>query len=252
VKQGAYALGAVLALALVTPARADDASPAQDHAGWQVSFTPYVWAAGVSGDIELPTGGEPLEFDRSITSDLKFAFMGALNVEHGDLVVFLSGNYLSLRSVSNDIDAPAHLDGEVQTKLLETTPLVGYKLVNAGDTSFELLGGARIVSLKNDIHLELPQGQLDTQRDRWTAAPVVASRFKTSLGGPWGLSLYGDVGGLTELDLTWQLLAAVNYRWGERWTLGAGYRYLSLRSDKPSATIDARFSGPLLGATYRF
>ena len=250
-KQGAYALGVFMALALATPAAADDATP-QDHAGWQVSFTPYVWAAGVSGEIELPNGGDPLEFDRSITSDLKSAFMGALNLEHGDLVVFVSGNYLSLRSVSNDIDAPAHLDGEVQTKLLETTPLVGYKVLNAGDTSLELLGGARIVSLKNDIHLELPQGQLDTQRDRSTAAPVVASRFKTSLGGRWGLSLYGDIGGLTELDLTWQLLAAANYRLGEHWTLGAGYRYLSLQSDKPGATIDARFSGPLVGATYRF
>ena len=184
-KQGAYALGALLALALATPAAAEDASTPQNHDDWQVSFTPYVWAAGVSGEIELPTGGAPVEFDRSITSDLKSAFMGALNVEHGDLVVFLSGNYLSLRSVSNDIDAPAHLDGEVRTKLLETTPLVGYKVVNAGDTSLELLGGARIISLKNDIHLELPQGQVDTERDRSTAAPVVASRFKTSLGGRW-------------------------------------------------------------------
>lgn len=250
-KQGSLTLGAFLAIAIATPAVGDDGSAAQHADGWQVTFSPYAWAAGVKASIGLPGGGAA-EVDRSFNSDLKFAFMGALNVERGNLVILVDGNYLSLKSVSNDIDAPVHLDGEVKTELLEATPLVGYKIVNKGDTTAELLAGARIISLKNDVHLELPQGQVDADRNRSTIAPVVATRLKTAIGGRWGLSLYGDIGGLTDLDLTWQLLGVVNYRLGDRWSLGAGYRYLSLHSDKSNGDIDARFSGPLLGVTYSF
>jgi len=244
-KQGLSALGAFLAVAMATPAAA------QDDDDWEVSFTPYLWVAGIKAEIEMPGEGN-LEIDRSFSSSLKFAFMGAFTIEHGNLVFFVDGNYLSLQTNSNDIERPTHLDGEVKTELLEATPLVGYKVMNDGDTSVELLAGARIITLKNDIRLNLPGRQLNFDRDRSTAAPVLASRLKTSLGGRWGLSLYGDIGGLTNLDLTWQLFGAVDYRLGDNWSLAAGYRYLSLHSDKERATIDAQFSGPMFGVTYRF
>ena len=245
------ALGAIVAIALTAPAAAQDGSAADKGGDWQVSFSPYAWAAGVDGSIDLPAGGQ-VDFDRSFTSNLKFAFMGALNVEHGKFVFLVDGNYLSLKSVSNDIEAPAHIDGELRTKLLETTPLVGYKVIDSGETSGELLAGARIISLENDVLLELPSGDVEVEDERSLIAPVVAARLRTPLGGRWSVTLYGDVGGLTDLDSTWQLLGLVNYRLGDRWSLAAGYRHLSLHSDKPRGDIDVRFSGPMFGATYRF
>jgi opacity protein-like surface antigen len=252
-KYGA-AFCALLALGVATPAAAEDetASPAGDD--WQVSFTPYLWVAGIKSDLEVP-GESDVQIDRKFTdtfSSLKFAFMSALNVEHKNFVFFVDGNYISLRSSTEDIEAPEHLSGHVDTKALESTPLLGYKVIHNGSTSLELLGGARILSLKNDIHLELPTREVDFSNDRSSIAPVIATRLKTPLGGRWSATLYGDVGGMTDLKSTWQVLAAVNYRLGDHWSLAAGYRHLTLNMGKSKADADVRLSGPLLGVTYRF
>lgn len=241
--RGSFTAGAVLALAIATPASADE--------DWQVTFTPYAWLAGVEGDVDLPGGGS-VTIDRPFTSHLKAAFMGAIEVEHGNFVFLMDGNYLSLRSVTNDIEAPPLLEGEVTTEVLGVAPLVGYKVVNSGGTTVELLAGARYIELNNDVRLELPQSDVEADFSRATIAPLLASRLRTALGEDWSLAFYGDIGGLTDLDLTWQLLASVRYRLGEHWTLDGGYRVLSLHSDLPEGEIDARFSGPLVGVSYRF
>ena len=242
------ALCAVLTLGLATPAAAQDA-----QGDWQVSFTPYVWIAGINADIEVPSESN-VEFDRAFSdtlSSLKFAFMGALNVEHGNLVFFVDGNYLSLASGSEDIEAPNHLDGEVETTAFESTPLVGYKVINDGGMDLELLGGGRFATLKNDIHLELPNRVIDDGRSRSAIAPVIATRLKSGIGGRWGMTLYGDVGGFTDLKSTWQLFGAVNYRLGNHWDVGAGYRHMSLKFDKETKA-KLSLSGPVIGFTYRF
>ena len=59
------------------------------------------------------------------------------------------------------------------------------------------------------------------------ADPILGARLGVKLGGPWSVTVAGDVGGFgVGSRLTWQGLGSVNYAWSESLTLKAGYRAL--------------------------
>ena len=66
----------------------------------------------------------------------------------------------------------------------------------------------------------------------------------------WYLPFQLDVGG-GDSDLTWQVFAAVGYRY-ENFDLIAGYRHMEweLETDKPLKDIS--MSGPIIGAMFKF
>ncbi len=60
----------------------------------------------------------------------------------------------------------------------------------------------------------------------------------------------GDVG-TGDSDLTWQALAAVNYRF-EKVGVVVGYRYLDYDFDDSDVFDDLNLSGPFVGVKFRF
>jgi opacity protein-like surface antigen len=93
----------------------------------------------------------------------------------------------------------------------------------------------------------------DESRD-WVDA-VVGMRTRFSLSDRVSLALLAEVGGFgigSSSDLTWQALATVGYRLGERWTLRAGYRAMYLERETGELEVDVLLHGPVFGATYRF
>ena len=55
-----------------------------------------------------------------------------------------------------------------------------------------------------------------------------------------------------ESDLTWQAMAGVGYNASDSWDIVATYRYLAWEFDSSAAVSDLDFSGPMLGAIFRF
>jgi hypothetical protein len=84
--------------------------------------------------------------------------------------------------------------------------------------------------------------------------PVVGVRLRADLTPKIGLTLLGDVGGFgigSASTFTWQAMGMVNYRLGERWTMHAGYRALSIDRDA-SMHADIVMHGVIMGATWHF
>ena len=71
-------------------------------------------------------------------------------------------------------------------------------------------------------------------------------------GGHWSLRYYADIG-TGESDVTWQALLGLGYRfgWGD---LFADYRHLDYEFGDTALLGDvaSAFSGPSIGATFRF
>jgi hypothetical protein len=80
---------------------------------------------------------------------------------------------------------------------------------------------------------------------------VVGVRGRVRLGSSnWSVPYYADVGAGSS-RLTWQGVLAFSYafQWGD---LALAYRHLAYDQDKDRLLNDFRFSGPTLGASWRF
>ena len=218
---------------------------------WDVSFTPYLWVAGTKGDIGIPRG-EGVEVDKSfadVLGNLKFAFMGALDVRHGRVIAITDIMYLSVGAEAEGIRDPQFLEGEIDTSVFLGTAAVGYRVVDKGPLFVDLFAGGRLASLKAKVELTGPLQTRERKESATKVSALVGGRVRVPLGKSWGLALYSDVGSGA---VKWQAIGTAQYDISRHWRLAAGYRHMSINYSKRDLDIDIALSGPIVGVTYKF
>ncbi|HEU0311460.1 MAG TPA: hypothetical protein VFR36_09610 [Sphingomicrobium sp.] len=222
---------------------------------WEVTVVPYGWLSGMKLDIDTPQG-EQIGVDESfgdILDVLKFTVMGAMEERKGRFVAIQDLIYLSTESKGEGSLGPGLVESEVDQKLLSVTLLAGYRAVDEGPLSLDVLAGARITTMKINIDLTGPLMEIERDTKATKVGPVVASRFHAPLGENWGLGVYGDLGGFgVTADLSWQLMANIHYRISDHWSLGAGWRHFEADQEKDGFDVKLAIDGPFLVASYRF
>lgn len=226
-----------------------------EDGGWEVSVTPYLWMAGLKVDIDTPQG-ESIEVDESFTDilgDLKFAFMGALDIRHDRLVILNDVIFLSVGSEAKGSLGPGIVEADTDTKTWISTHLVGYRVVDEGPMFVDILAGARISGMDVEVDLTGPLQSAERDSSETKIGPVIASRAHFPLGGRWAMGLYGDLGGFgVTADLSWQLMGTVQYSLSDHWRLAAGWRHVAAHQDKDDFDVKLKMSGPIIGFSYRF
>ena len=224
---------------------------AQDTGDWVWQVTPYVWATGIGGDITPYTGAPTLSFDSSFSEvirDLDAAFFLS-GYARRDRLVFLGD--LSYSSSSREGLVPP---GAPATGKLEQTSLTlaaGYRVVAKDGVAVDLLAGARHWRIKGAA--DVPLAGLSASPTLSFTDPIIALRANIRLAPQWSTILYGDIGGFgTGSERTSQIVATVNYQLRDDIFVSAGYRVLSVDYRSGGTRIDARMSGPIFGATWRF
>lgn len=218
-----------------------------------VEFTPYLWLAGVKGDIAIPRNDSEAEVDKSfgdILGDLKFAFMGTLDLRYRRFVAHTDLIYLNLGADIERVDSLVFTEGEIDQKLLVVTGALGYRVVDRGPMHVDLYAGGRLVSLDADLKLVGPLQTREASASPSNISPLVGGKARFPLSDRWALALQGDIG--FDSDVKWQLAGSVQYQLGNHWRMGAGYRHLQLHHDTEKSEFDIAFSGPLLAFTYIF
>lgn len=248
----ASAASAAAGSAAIAIAAQDSDDPTTKN--WEVAFTPYLWVAGVNGDIGVPRG-ESVEIDKSFSdtlSDLKFAFLGALDVRRGRFVGLTDVIYLSVGAEAEGIRDPQFLEGEIDSSVFMGTGAVGYRVVDKGPLFVDVFAGGRVVKLKARVELEGPLQTREREASATNVAPLVGARVRVPLGAKWGLALYSD-GSFTKSSIVkWQAIGTVQHELSRHWRLVAGYRYMSIDHSKRNLDFDVSLSGPIVGVTYRF
>jgi len=89
--------------------------------------------------------------------------------------------------------------------------------------------------------------------------PIIGSIYRHDVNDDWSMLYMADYGGFgigSASDRTYQLAALAEFNGGGPWSFGLGYRYLMIdHSSGSNPTKDEthlRFSGPIVGAAYRF
>jgi hypothetical protein len=248
----------LIAAVLISPgaaARAQDQA-ATSAGGWAFVVTPYIWAAGLEGDIGvipgLPVAAVDAGFD-DIIENAEFAFMLAAEARRGRFAIVTDLTYLSL-SIDDATPGPLFGGASVDSTTFFATTAGMYRVVENERLSLELGAGARIWYVDNELRLSagaLPGRRV--QDDETWVDPLIGLRGAVALGRGFKLAGAADIGGFgVSSDLTWQVIGTVDYQFNERFSARVGYRHLEVDYENNGFVWDVRMSGPIIGGTIRF
>jgi hypothetical protein len=226
-------------------------APGPSDKKWEFATIGYVWFAGAKGRTDVIGPVAPVGLDLSfgdVLKAFKFAFMGAAEARHDRLVILGDLTFIHLDTHKGiDIRDKDFLDAELDSRTAEITLLGGYRVVDKGPVTVDLAAGGRMNFFKTTLDLEGPNRSANGSVKQSWLDPLIAARVQAPLGGKWGMSLYGDLGGiLFGSDVTWQTIATVNYRISHKMTLGAGWRYFKVNYRNGDFLYDVGQSGPII------
>jgi len=246
---------------------------AQTSESWEFGASIYGWLPDISGTTSFPdgSGGDFTIPVSTILDNLSFTFQGSFDARKGNWGVVTDVIYLDMGNTKKDFQEGTIGDNEIP---VDPTAKIGmdvtswvwttagyYRFVDEPGMSFDLMVGARYLDLKqklnwsfsgnvNDIPLPGREGSAKVAGDSWDAIIGMRGRFSFGQDNKWFIPYYLD-GGTGDADLTWQALAGVGYGfgWGE---VVAAWRYLEYDMSAGGPIADMDFSGPAVGAIFRW
>ncbi|MEP9369806.1 hypothetical protein [Xanthobacter sp. VNH20] len=219
--------------------------------------TLYLWASSLSGRTSTLPNLPPADIDLSF-KDLLKNLNGAV-MATGEMRIgrwgFLADVMFTQVTPTGTLPGPLRSDIALRARSLTLSADVLYRLYESTTLNIDAGAGLRYWHLGNQLSIEpafLPASFSVTQSEDW-ADPVIAARIQAQLGGPWSMTLVGDIGGFgVGSNSTWQAIGTLNYQWNDKLALRAGYRALSVDYENGSFLYDVLMQGPIVGATYRF
>ena len=247
--------------------------PAQ-ASGWHYTATIYGYLPSVDGTSAFPADGSGtrLNLDGSkILDRLKVFAMATAGAHNGTWGVFTDVIYLKFegsQAASRDFtignaglpaDASAAFDWELRGT---AWTLAGeYRVASAPSFTLDVLAGARLLDTQQHLRWNISgslgpldplarSGEVTTGDTVWDAIVGVKGRYAFGQDRQWAVPFYLDVGA-GESQSTQQAAAGLAYQfgWGE---ITAMWRYLRYNTKSGAVLQDIRFSGPLIGATFRW
>jgi opacity protein-like surface antigen len=248
-------LAAIVIIGLSGPLRAED-EVAMASDGWRFGVTPYVWFAGLKGDVATFPRLPPVSIDAGfgdIIDDADFALMLAAEARKDRFGIVADLSYLSL-STDGNTSGPLFGGADVDARTFFGTVAGLYRAVKTDRINVDVGAGIRIWYVDTEISFNagLLPGR-SVQDDQVWEDPIIGLRFDAELGRGFSFAAAGDVGGFDlSSKLTWQLLGTVDYRFNDWFSVRAGYRYLVVNYEDDGFVWDVNLSGPIVGAVFRF
>jgi hypothetical protein len=246
---------------------------------WAFSMTPYLWLPNVNGelkyDIPPDTGSSP-EVEtgpNNYLENLQSVVMLSGEARRGRWSVFTDVIYLAFSDEDSSVTAVDFGGSTASSSLnLATSSTLrgtawtlgaGYAVRTGTSVTLDVFGGLRYFSLQAVTSWQLSaditgpggvqtfprSGGISAGEDLWDG--IIGVRGHIPLGSSdWSVPYYLDIGTGTA-SLTYQAMLGIAYTfgWGD---VTFAYRDLYFDQKEDKFLQDLRFSGPALGATFRF
>ena len=256
------AVGAAVVFLASPPLRAADlagpaptpVSKAASQPELTISIAPYFWAAGMSGTV-ASFGAPGVDVDMSfsdILSDLDFSLMVAGEARRGRFSLTTDFLYLKLSTKETTPLGIAASNVSFGSTTMEATALAGYSVVDLANARFDVVGGARLWSVRNELSFNggFFNGRGFEDNATWVDA----------MGGLKGRIDLTDHVYLTGMALgggggskfAWDLLGGLGYEFSDRISAVAGYRAIGVDYQSGPFEFDTTIQGPIIGASFTF
>lgn len=229
----------------------------QRKSGWQFFTIGYLWTSGMKGDVGVGPNVPPAHVDLSFTDVLKsfkLSFMGMAMVQKGRFVAVGDITWVKLGTSEHvGVRDPNFLEVDLESRSFTGTLAAGYRLVDQGPLSLDLMAGIRLSAMTTKLKLEGSDQSVEGKSSATWIDPIVAARLRAPLARRWTLGLYGDVGGFgVSSDITWQLIGTVQYDLSKNSTIAAGWRHYETDYHHDGFLNDTAMTGPIIGVVTRF
>jgi len=221
--------------------------------GWHFSVTPYIWFAGMHGDVGAL--GHEASVHASFGDIFNYFNIGALGTfeaRYNRVIMPLDFVWMKLSDdkglpITDEVDS-------VKVKLTETiiTPKIGYRIVDGKKIKVDALFGFRYWHLGTDLTLQPTQPLGGFSKSANWVDGVAGGRIELALSPKAFALIGGDAGGGSARS-DYQVGGFLGYKISPKWTLLGGYRYLSVNyrpNGKYLFVDDVNMPGLVLGATY--
>jgi hypothetical protein len=248
-----------LACSLLIPALFPLPASADDD--WQFRLTPYLWFAGLKGDVATIPGSPTAPIDISPSQaidDTEAGLMLLFDAKRGRHGVFADFLYTDVRSDEDLLPPPIALTLRSVTKTTIVSLAYQYGLYNQDRAVIDLLLGGRYWDIDSELRFGSGaggplNGRKLTHDESWFD-PMVGIKGRTPLGDSafyvtGGASLGGfNVGS----DLFYELNGAIGYQWTPTIGTAIGYRMFDVDYEDGGFVFDARQEGWQIGLTWAF
>lgn len=258
------AASAALLLGTATPARAQaaQAGPSVAMDGqWHFVVAPYFWFTGLKGDVSV-AGIADIPIDQSFSDVMKDFHVGFLGHFEGRKNRFGFATDIMYTDLHPPVAEGAPVLGQLGLETtVKSTTLEGdafFRAVSGGrahnPAHLDVLLGVRYYSMSNQLNASLPSGSDvagSKQSFTWVDA-LVGVRFRAPLGSRFALIGRGDIAGFGS-KFTWNLEGDLAAGISEHWTVGLGWRHMSIDYDKAGTErklFDLAYDGPRAWFSY--
>ena len=256
-------VGAIVAITLVSSSQAvaaDMMNPLKpgvqpvEANGWSLSLFPYLWLAGISGDV-AQFGSPTINIDRSfgdILNDLDVGGMMMGEARYGQVSIVGDLVYTQISTKRHTRHGIAARSVDVTSKTFTAFLGAGYSLVENQPLNLDIVGGARVWHVDTEIDIDGGLFNDFSAKDGATWVDAMAGlRFNYSITSELYLTGWSFVGAGGS-DLGWDVAGAVGYKFNENFSMLAGYRSLGVDYNNDGYVFNIVQSGPILGFSARF
>lgn len=226
---------------------------------WEFNITPYVWMAGIEGDVApasgLPTNSVSLSFG-DLLENLEYGAFLFASARRNDWVLFFDGSTVKVDSTekvgSPDVDSVG-----LSSTTSNMTIAAGRTVARTEVYRVDVYAGARFWWLDNEFTINASEaagsGKAKISSDASWSDPLVGVAGAYDLNDKWSLYGQADIGGFgAGSELQWSFLAGATYAINDTISLAGAWRALSVDYRKDGTVYDVTQTGPILGLTFRF
>lgn len=219
--------------------------------GWGFEIMPYVWFAGIEGDMTV--NGRDIDFDRDAEDlfdavEVGGSLLGV--VQYNRFLFWGQVDYFELSTDELNVeDRPQ--GGRLDSDMLLVEAAVGYQVDGfAEGQTFDLLVGVRHLDIENDLEVF---GVGRASRDSDATDPIFVVRpsiplFPSKIKGlRFNPTL--AIGGGGDSELVWELFPQIQYHFTPNIAMRLGYRTVGYEfdGDGNDNELDFRLAGLIFG-----
>ena len=227
---------------------------------WQFRLSPYLWFAGLKGDMATIPGYPSVPIDISPSDaldDTEAGVMLMLDAKRGRQGIFVDFIYTDVSSDDELIPSPINLVLESKSKTTLFTLAYQYEIYKQDQTVVDLMAGARYWAVDSELRFEgglgILAGRKISNSESWLD-PALGIKGRMPLGnsqfyveGGAGLGGFG-VGS----DLFYEINVNIGYQWNQAIGTAIGYRMFDVDYEDDGFLYDVRQQGWQLGLTWAF
>lgn len=251
------ALGLTSSTLISSIALAADVTPAPSEAsGWTFTVEPYMWLAGIDGTVAA-LGGPPVDIDASISdvlSALDIGLMGVGQARNGRFSIAGDAFWVKLGDEGGTPRQVLADKYDLTINNLMLTGVAGYSLIYQDGVNFDLVGGARLWSIENDLTLKgglVGKASFD-QTETWID-PVVGFKGSAELGSNFFVTGWALAGGFgVSSKFMWDVQGSIGYQFNDWSSATLGFRALGVDYENGGFEYDVMQAGPMMGAVFHF